>query len=321
MDINNTVNNLKLNGFVNAGPLVFSQDEINELTHLCRKVFNNLNESSKDGELHKDLIDSSAGAEGFTRVPEHSPRVAELLNKLLNDINVIKILNEVMGPDYKIWQIIYRKSSVGDKGLSLHQDAEGEANLSILLADNKKGFGATIFLPFSHLFNKTIKQLKINIPVVILPWILFLFSPLTGDQGDISLFFNHTWHGRAPNKSQTNYDVILFSFFPASTSLPSDGYDGYGDWSDEFLIDKTTITRLVNPRIGTKALKNGRYKILSSKDLKTNKPFVLKLNKNDINLINIKNFNLYFKIFLLRLISIIVRPFKILIKYLISNKT
>ena len=27
MDINNTVINLKLNGFVNAGPLVFSQDE------------------------------------------------------------------------------------------------------------------------------------------------------------------------------------------------------------------------------------------------------------------------------------------------------
>ena len=317
MDIDKTISNLKLNGFVNAGQLVFTNGEIKELTHLCRNIFKDLSEQSKNGEMHKDFIDGSRGTEGFTRVPEHSHRISELLDKLVKDTNITKILNEALGPDYKIWQIVYRKASIGDKGLSLHQDAYGETNLSILLADNKKGFGSTIFLPSSHLFKKTMKQLKISTPTILLRWIWFLFSPLTGSKGDISLFFNHTWHGRAPNNSKDNYDVILFSFFPASGTF---GFGGYGDWSDEFLRGKSTLAGLINPNIGTRLLEDGRYEILSTKDLKDNEPFVLKLHRGGIKSIKNKKFHLYFTVYLLRFIFLILKPFRNLKKSLSANK-
>lgn len=317
MNINKTIINLKLNGFVNAGQLVFTKNEIKELSILCRDIFKKLGEQNSNGEFHKDFIDGSGGAEGFSRVPEHNPRVLELLDKLVNDNNVVKILNDVLGPDYKIWQIVYRKASIGDKGLSMHQDSYGETNLSILLSDNQKGFGSTIFLPGSHLFKKTLKQLKISIPTILLRWILFLFSPLVGYQGDISFFFNHTWHGRSPNKSKDNYDVILFSLFPATGSM---GFDGYCEWSDEFLRGNSTLSRLANPKIGTKSIENGRYEILSSLDSRANLPFVLKLYKDDNNLIKNKNFKLYLTIYLLRFFSLMIKPFRNFLKLFFVKK-
>ena len=110
MDIIKIINNLKIEGFVNAGQLVFNNDEIEELSSLCRNTFKRLSEQNSDSELHKDFIDVSAGAEGFSRVPEHDSRLLELLDKLVNDPNIVKDakkeLIERRGPKFNYYSML-----------------------------------------------------------------------------------------------------------------------------------------------------------------------------------------------------------------------
>ena len=96
MNLNDIINNFKLNGFVNASQLVFSRDEINELANLSRRAFSNISEQNKAGNRAGDFLDGSSGTEALARLPEYYTQIANLLNKLVSDNNVCKILEEVL---------------------------------------------------------------------------------------------------------------------------------------------------------------------------------------------------------------------------------
>ena len=292
MDQKNIISNLKSKGYVNIGKILSDKD-INELSKLCRDKFKSLNSLSTTNKQHKDILSSSSGSIGFTRVPEHNPKIEKLLNKVVIDPKVIRILKEVLGNDYKIWQIVYRKSIKGDKGLQLHQDSYGETNLTILLSDNNRGFGSTVFLSGTHLLRKSIKEFKIMIPRFIFSWILIFCDSLRGKKGDVGFFFNSTWHGRSPNNSSKEYDVILFSFFPATGKF---GFNGYGNWSEKFLKKNTSLTTLINPKVNTRIDKHGLYEVLSKKNFKLNKPFVLHCNQTKLNIKKYSKFKLFFSL-------------------------
>lgn len=150
-------------------------------------------------------------------------------------------------PGYKIWQIDFRRSKPGDSGLYLHQDAPGQLNIAVLLSDNSTGDGATIFLLSTHRIARRMKDLRVEVPPRVIRLAPFLFSPLTGRAGDISFFFNRTWHGRFANRSSRSYDVILIGFFPAGAQM---GFPPpYVAWSPEILaLGRTDRTR---PAIGS----------------------------------------------------------------------
>lgn len=313
-ELNKKISYLRDNGFVNAGQIVFTKSEIDELINICTNIFNKFNSDYENGIKNEDFIVMNNIPLGFTRVPEHSQRLSELINNLLQNKNIIKILENILGKDYKIWQIVYRRSHVGDKGLSIHQDAYGETNMSILLSDNNTYSGSTVFIPKSHLIKKNLKSLGIQIPSFLMRVFKFMLRPLSGKTGDIGFFFNYTWHGRYPNNNKIN-NAILFSFFPANSSIGYDHKD-YPKWSNEFLNQNNRLTSLVNSKIGTKKRDDNRYEILK-KNINDDVSFVLKLQDPKVKLSRNYNSIFYYYIIILSIIYkilIFVRKFFKLLK-------
>ncbi len=298
--MNRTIKDLKKNGFVNAGRLVLSDIEVNELANLSRNVFDSVRDVSCLGHKHPEYISPVTGAEGVMRLPQLNSRIAEILDKVLSDNEVQTLLNDVLGYDYKIWQINFRRSTAGDKGLYLHQDSFGETNLCIMLGDNLSGNGATLFLPGSHLLSTRMKKWKIEAPPSLLRYLDPLFTKLRGKAGDISFFFNRTWHGRSHNSTHLAFDVILMSFFPGGATF---GYEGYGEWSTEFLndISDTRLDKLINPAIGTEKLEDGRYKVCNLSMTKVI-PFAVDIENRKIPKLQWSQYKMNFTILLLRLI-------------------
>ena len=311
----------KRNGFANAGPQALTRAEIHELISLSNQALATVRDASAAGENHPDYLPLTLGAEGVMRIPQQHPRIAQLLDKIISDNNVGTVLDSVLGPDYKIWQVNLRRSIPGDKGLYLHQDARGETNLCIHLSSNSSGAGATIFLPGSHLIKTRMKQSRIETPPLLLRWLKFLITPLTGEAGDISFFFNRTWHGRARNPLTQSFDVILISFFPAGTAF---GFKGYGDWSPEFLksLQGTRLGTLIDPAIGTRQQSDGLYEILPSGKVSSQElAFSLAIDDGQIPRAGAGGVNLVLTIAILRGVFAVGRPFWYLVRNFVPRGT
>jgi non-heme Fe2+,alpha-ketoglutarate-dependent halogenase len=290
------IKNLKKNGFVNSGKMALSEMEVKELAMLSRQTFDYVRKSSTAGVLHPDYIPPTTGVEGVMRLPQLNARIAELIDKVFSDASVSTILTSVLGLDYKIWAINYRKSVPGDRGLGVHQDSFGETNLCIVLESNPKGHGSTIFLAGSHLIPSRLKKLKFSSNVI--RFLSPLFARLSGNAGDIAFFFNRTWHGRSNNSSDYTYDVIFISLYPSGASFT---FEGYGEWSHAFLnmIKGTRLGKLVDPSQGTIKLENNRYKVLNSTGLPSSS-FAIDIETNKLARIDINYCKLHLCIWLLK---------------------
>jgi putative 2OG-Fe(II) oxygenase len=306
-----TIIDLMEKGFVNAGRLALSNTEISELANLSRQTFNSVRDVSYSGDKHPDFISPTTGVEGLMRLPQLNSRIAQILDKLVSDDHVQAVLKAALGLDYKIWQVNYRKSVPGDQGLFLHQDSVGETNLCIMLGDNASGDGATLFLPGSHLVSARMKKWGIETPPFLLRRLGLLFIRLTGKAGDICFFFNRTWHGRSHNSTNLTFDVILMSFFPCGASF---GFEGYGEWSTDFLNDssETRLGRLINPSIGTQKLEDGRYKVISLSKVES-VPFAISIESREISKTDFNYYKITLTISLLRFIFLF-RPIIRLVK-------
>ena len=311
----------KRNGFASAGPQALTHAEVDELASLSNQAFATVRDASSAGENHPDYLPPTSGVEGVMRIPQQHPRIAQLLEKVVSDGKVRAVLDDVLGPDYKIWQANLRRSIPGDEGLYLHQDARGETNLCILLSGNPCGDGATVFLPGSHLIKTRMKQWRIEVPPLLLRWLSFLFTPLTGASGDIAFFFNRTWHGRSRNPSSQSFDVILISFFPAGAAF---GFKGYGDWAPEFLssLQGTRLGELIDPAIGTRQRSDGLYEILPSGKVTSRElPFSLAIDDGHIPRAGAGGVNLISTIAILRSIFAVGRPLWHLVRKFIPRDT
>jgi non-haem Fe2+, alpha-ketoglutarate-dependent halogenase len=296
------INNLKSEGFVNFGRPPLSSQEIDELIQLSRDTVERL---SPD---HPHFSDCGSLTLALQCLPQHHPRIAELLDSVFSNPDIQLVLKSVLGPDYKIWQINFRRAMPGDRGLYLHQDSLGEFGLVILASESSNGEGATIFLPGSHLVKKTMKDWKVEIPPYLLMKIRNLFTPLIGKVGDVAFFFHRTWHGRYSNASNAPHDCIMMSFYPAGASFA--GNEGYANWSAEFLseIDGTELGRLIDPSIGTEKQENGRFKILSQATVNADTPYALAIETPQGQQPRLGNFKLRAAIFFIRVVMGTLRP-------------
>lgn len=314
MDTISLINRFKLNGFMNAGKLALSSEESSELGKLSREVYDQILPD------HPDHLSAEDGAGGVRGIPQHHPRIAELLNRVVSNPDVQSILESVLGPSYKIWQINFRRSLPTDKGLQLHQDGRGQVNICILLSENNEGDGATVFLPSTHLVQERIRELKLEASPGIFKLLGSLITPLTGKVGDIGFLFNRTWHGRSPNASDKFHDIIMIGFYPAGAHLSL--MAPYLNWSKEFLqsIQGTRMGYLMDPSIGTELESDGRYRILAQ-DNTTSKsiPFSLEIEtypgKNQYQ----NNYKLRFSIIFLKIAMGTGRPFKRLYRKMIGS--
>jgi putative 2OG-Fe(II) oxygenase len=211
MEVKLRIEEFKQQGFVNLGSTFLDKEQIDELCTITKTIFETMPND------HPDVIRDD-GVEGVLNLPLYDLRVGLLVNKILSKSAFRDFLNELLGHGYKIWDISMRRSSPGNKGLYLHQDGVGQINMAINLDDNCQGKGSTALLPSSHVLKSSIRKLKAEVPPVILNWLSFLFVPLAGSKGDISLFSNRVWHGRFNNLEDSPHDVLFIGFFPEGYS-------------------------------------------------------------------------------------------------------
>lgn len=248
-------------GFVNIGRGVLLSDEVDSLSKAVRRAFDKA--QALGANEAADLIESRDGL-GLRGLPEKDPEIARLIDKVLSHGDVKRILSQMLGTSYKIWQIEFRRSFPGDPGLCLHEDARGQVNMCLLLSDYLSKDGATVFVPRSHVFPQRLRDRFLELPPYLFGLIGWFLAPLLGERGDVCFFVNRNWHGRLPNKSRSERDVILIAFFPAGATF---GYDGYHRWSEKFLkdINGTELHRLLDPALGTEAEPSERYRVVGVK--------------------------------------------------------
>ncbi|MDI7226892.1 putative 2OG-Fe(II) oxygenase, partial [Leptospira santarosai] len=133
-----------------------------------------------------------------------------LLEEILNHSSVRNVTKDIIGEDYKIWEISARYSLPGDCGLGLHQDAWGQVNLAFAINDQQNIEGTTSFFRGTHLLPRWAKYIS-----WARPDIANLFtSPLTLAGSDYAFFINKTWHSRRKNRGTEIKKVLLFGFYP-----------------------------------------------------------------------------------------------------------
>lgn len=211
------INLFKKQGFVNFGSIVFSEKECKELKEITNHIYSAI--STK----HPDFI-QDPGVLGVENLPLHDKEILKFINKIVSHSSIKCFLDDILGKNYKIWDISLRRSSAGDMGLYMHQDGVGQVNMIINLDNNTKGEGASAILPSSHLILKSQAQLKLKMPRVFTNLFSILFKPLSGSEGGISFFSNKAWHGRFSNKSNEDHDVILVGFFPKGYSYSDNAW-------------------------------------------------------------------------------------------------
>ncbi len=141
-----------------------------------------------------------------------SAAIDRMLEKLFTHPRITALLEAIMGPGYKAWEISIRRSNAHDDGLRLHQDAQGEFGLSMLLLDNPGATGTTVFTPGSHRFPISARESGAD---YLAPKYMSRFvQPASGKAGDIFLFFKKTWHGRLPSRAPQPSDALLMGLFP-----------------------------------------------------------------------------------------------------------
>lgn len=285
-------------GFVNPGSIVFTPEEANELATLCDDLY------TKTPKNHEDFLKAEEGAGGIRGVPRHSPRIAALINKILETSKVKEILYAIVGDEYKLWQINLRRSNHGDPGLEIHQDSPGQINISVLLSDNADGDGATLLVKGSHRVSQRIADLRAKLPPSVIRWTRPFFSALTGKRGDIAFMSNRCWHGRFPNQSGASRDVLMIGIFPPTSILEFD--PPYNDWDESFLksIAGTEMAKRLDLSTGVEALGAKRYRVTSTHKNAENLPYSVRIETEAGKV----SFSLKLKIGFMRLLMHTGRP-------------
>ncbi len=304
MNISEKIKQTKKNGYVILGDNYLDSESLEILKTQTRKVF-----LQKKTQNHYDYMSAKGGFEGLRYLTQYNEEIHNIIDSFFSREDIKNFLNNILGSNFKIWTINYRVAANADKGLSFHQDSYGETNLTILLKDNFTGQGSTSFIPGSHLIKKSLKQNNIKIPLFISKFLRPFSKNLKGKEGQISLFFNKTWHGRTSNNSNENFDAILISLFPSGSTY---GSKESGLWDKSYLEKNkdSYLIKLIDPNINTKLINKYTYLVEGNEDSSYSK------NLYDLK-INDVSFNYYISLilyFLLYLFSKFFNPIKIILK-------
>lgn len=291
-----TVISLKKYGFAKSATKILSSSEAVELSQLINELFKD--ESVIDRKI--------ANAAVILNLPGMNPRLDWLLEKIVSHDGVRSVLSQVLGDDYKVWQVNARRSHIGDTGLWLHQDGPGETNLAVFLSDNMSGAGATAFLAMSHKLPRSASRISWSSLRFAAPWL----TPLKGKLGEVAFFFNRTWHARLKNNSSHVQDVILISFFPqGGVFLPyKQSQERLKSW------DGWELGRLFDLSKGAQLLGDGRVQVVSPWNKQVNGSYAMLLECAECNVVKEKVVLLFFKVIFLELafrpLYLIYRLFK-----------
>ena len=291
--MNKLIKKLQKKGVVKGQSELLFNDEIKELENLITK---NTFENFKKGALVQNIV-------GINR------RIDELLEKILINSEIQNTLLKVLDKNYFLRHISVRYNEPNDKGLALHQDAIGDLSLMVLLNDQLDG--STFFFPGTQLIpsNKhTAKMVSWN-SLKLTKITNYFLMLANGKAGDYYYFFNRTWHGRTPGKSNKTKIALLFQFIPVSAKRYREG---------EFIHNSNIKFESITQPNLNKILSKKNYNSAVETFEKTNiTNYSLSMKTNNYNII-LKN-KLYFVYMILKLTFMEILFFPISLKRFFKN--
>ena len=237
--MNYLVKNFLKNGIVKGTSELLSKNEMKELEKL---ILISRVKHLKDGEVSQNII-------GIDK------RIDQLLEKILINSEVKSILSEILGENYLIRQIFARYNTPDDKGLTLHQDAIGEAGLMILVNDQPDG--STVFFPGSQLIpsKKHLAQMVSWNSLKLINLTKYFLTPAAGNAGAHFFFLHRTWHGRTPGKSNETKISIFFDMFPVSARRKDYLYESeYNSMINWEFVEPPNLKKMISRRNYTAAV-------------------------------------------------------------------
>ena len=146
------IEELRARGYTHI-PGLLSESDTKELQNISHKLLAQQQRvpwsSSDTPEYRSSYRKPVFGDENWsvlTNVIGLSREFDRLLESMLTDRFLKELFLSILGPSYKLWQANIRRSEVGDRGLGLHQDSEGETGLAVFLSDMDSRSGTTVFL-------------------------------------------------------------------------------------------------------------------------------------------------------------------------------
>ncbi|HHZ84036.1 MAG TPA: putative 2OG-Fe(II) oxygenase [Candidatus Marinimicrobia bacterium] len=282
---NRTVANLKKYGFAKGAGNILMPHEVLELKKFINELF-------EDESIH---IETSSNDSSILTILGRNPRIDQLLEKIICHEDVQFVLSQVLGCDFKIWEVLVRRSDPGNTGIGLHQDALGQTNLVFSLSDNLSGSGATAFFSKSHILPRWVVSRISWYPM----WIAsYLLTPLKLECGDSAIFFNRTWHARLVNNTSQFHDVIMIGIFPQG------GLYGPPKWIQDRLErwQGSPLHRLLDASVGTRVMEDGRFQVISQQNNQINESYAMSLESGKCEYRDWDQMLLYFKLIFLELV-------------------
>ena len=184
-----------------------------------------------------------------------------IISKVFENAQVKSLLSSLHGDHYKVTQVNIREAFLGDLALNFHQDYDGETGIGILLDDCRENEGTTVFIPGSHKWPFSIRELfiypRIFIPLIPKEWV----SGAQGKSGDIYFFINRVWHARPTLGKNIKAAAILISIFGSNRLYRIHEFSG------PHLESLPQVLReLVDHRAGVTELSDGRVRVDQSQN-------------------------------------------------------
>ncbi len=282
--------NIKRNGYSVGSSKIFTESKHRELEQIIDRLF-------EDSSIGKDY---SSNAPVVLTLVGVDARLDLLLEEILTHEAIASILNEVVGKDYKIWELSARYSLPGDTGLGLHQDAWGQTNLAFAINEQKNTEGVTSFLKGSHILPRWAQYIS-----WARPNIANLFTkPLILIDSDYAFFINKTWHSRRKNRGEEVKKVLLFGLYPNGAKYRPMYENSLGKINPSC----TELIRRLSLDEGIERIDSRYVKVLSSTD-PDYMPYSAKIEES-LHF----NFNTPFLYFKILIFEFIFKPMQILFR-------
>lgn len=275
--VDKLISAFKKNGFVKLGQIL-SLDETKILKDTCENLLkdNPKVDFSFNQNINNDYIRPTLDhpdwsvIENIIGLSDDFDRVIE---NFFNNNKFKEILENIIGKEYKLWTCSVRLAKGNDNGLGFHNDSPGEIGITILLEDQDNEEGTTSVISGSHRWPITSQETKCeSVPTKLLkPF----STAITGDMGDVFLFFKKTLHGRIAHSKNKSGLAIMMGLFPIGYTftpyqVPQNILEKVGSETRRLMSHENL--KLVN--------NNGLHIVTGKKEVK----YIDKISKNNLSI-------------------------------------
>ena len=283
------INEYNINGFCLLEKKFFDEKDIKRIEKIIDGFIINHNKN-----IEMDRIVMGGNTVAIKNFIDESTELKDYINKIFINEKLSNIIKNNIGENFKITDIVYRKSYPGDGGLDMHQDAEGENTVIINLSGSENSDGKTFFLKSSQKYKSIIDLIhRGSISVKLSKFLKFFFDFIDCSNGSILMFNNRVWHGRFSNQSRNISSSLLIGLYKEGSIIK---YDAKKD-NFQKIKSKLDYSYELDNRRNLGQIGNFN-KVLNTYAITTNN-----LAKNDIvKKIKIKSLKTKFYIYLIKFI-------------------